>query len=311
MTAPRDIDKSALLAAARREAPSIRLVSRVLDDVRALEHAAPAIDSERRPAHSPAATRWLAITGLALAAVLGVLFFIHTRFELSVRPEPSSSARVRPTRTAVTTSPLPPASDSAPTNPSAPADPCRVGVRGLVGNPLLDDFEHGDPFLPEIDGRAGYWQLVTDTDPEGIAQPLVPVHRDDGRSKFALHAKGPHLTKWGAKIDAGFATHCYDLSAFSKIEFSAKGPGHVWVTFNQVETMPVHWGGTCRGNCYDFHQTPVDLKATWARYSVPFAAMVNSSQRPVDPARVHSIDFAVLPADTPFDFWIDDVMFVP
>jgi hypothetical protein len=79
----------------------------------------------------------------------------------------------------------------------------------------------------------------------------------------------------------------------------------------EVSVVPVEYGGTCTKDCYNTHEKKVDLSARWQSYTVLWGEMRQRGYdtKPLDPSRTSGMSFLVHAADTPYDFWIDDVKF--
>jgi len=81
-----------------------------------------------------------------------------------------------------------------------------------------------------------------------------------------------------------------------------------------VDVMAREWGGLCDHDCYDQHRKPFDLESRWVHYSARWEELQQVGWgKPLvfDAHRLLSLDFSVDAADTPFDYWVDDVGFVP
>jgi hypothetical protein len=148
----------------------------------------------------------------------------------------------------------------------------------------------------------------------GSFNPLAPSKRERAmrNNRYALHAVGEELLNWGAVIQFSFQPTCYDISAYSGITFSAKGPGRLYVGVREVSVVPIHYGGTCTHDCYNSHQKKVDLAARWQTYTVLWNEMRQRGYEtmPLDPRRANGFAFLVQASDTPYDLWFDDLKFV-
>jgi hypothetical protein len=195
-----------------------------------------------------------------------------------------------------------------------PPELCRHPVRALGTEPLLDDFEDGDEGLPPLEGRNGYWTRFEDDSTPQRSHILPPMARRHATAsnRLALHATGGKLEGWGASIGVRFGPSCYDLSAYRGIRFSALGPGRLEVGVLEVRVIPVEWGGSCVEECYRGHAKEIELEASWRNYELRWEELEQwgKPRRPLDPTRVQSLVFSVLPEDTPYDFWIDDMSFL-
>jgi len=193
-------------------------------------------------------------------------------------------------------------------------DPCSVLVRAAGRDPLIDDFEDGNPFLAQVEDRVGIWAHFKDSDPAGSFNTIAPnkLELPTRNNRFALHMSGGELLNWGAVVQFSFQPTCYDVSAYAGITFRARGPGRLYVGMREVSVVPTEYGGTCTRDCYNTHQKKVDLTARWQTYSVLWREMRQRGYetKPLDPGRVNGLGFLVQASDTPYDVWIDDVKFV-
>jgi hypothetical protein len=241
----------------------------------------------------------LPMAGLA-AAVVALLLRPPVRVE--IHPEPTVRAHTAGV-------------DSALAKATTPTwDPCERAPRALGKRPLIDDFEDQNPLIASQEGRVALWSLFKDTDSPGGSLTLLPEARPQATrvNRFALHAQGDELRNWGAVIQISFSPSCYDASAYDGITFSARGPGRVYAGAREVRVVPPEYGGTCSKDCYNAHQKKVELTSQWRTYTILWNEMVQRGydMPALDPARINSLAFSILPGDTPFDVWIDDMKFV-
>jgi hypothetical protein len=199
-----------------------------------------------------------------------------------------------------------------------PECPKLVVARGDA--PLLDDWEENDSRIAPLDGRGGSWATYDDgtgkqTPPD--KSPLFPTRIASGReeSARALHMTGGKFEDWGVTFGAELAdAACYDASAYSGIEFWAKGPGVIKVGFQMIDVQDVKYGGRCKTDCYNTHRKVIELSKTWKHYGVRWEDLhqLYEAGPPLafDPRRVRFLEFGIGPEHTPYDLWIDDVAFV-
>lgn len=217
------------------------------------------------------------------------------------RPEPLSASAPAP-------------SSSTPKLPAL--HPCNRRFRAEGRAPLIDDFEDGDGASAQLEGRGRNWMLSFDFDRAGAVE-RVPVPERlaavGPHGRYAVHFTGERLLDWGAVLHLPFwPNDCYDASAYAGLTFWAKGPGRVFVGAREVRVVDVKWGGTCEENCYNVHSKALDLERVWRHYRIPWAEMLQRGydMPPLDPSSIHSIQFLISAADTPFDLWVDDVAFL-
>lgn len=186
--------------------------------------------------------------------------------------------------------------------------------------PLIDDLEDGDSVIGLVEGRAGFWMTFNDgtgTQQPRLGQPVTgaAIAGGRGQSRKALHTSGSKFSKWGAVLATELtAKRCYDASAYSGLQFWARGRSQVRVVVKMTQVMPAQFGGSCETACFDGHFTEVKLTKDWRLISIPWTQLAQSGHgTPVafDARSLIGIDFAVLPEHTPFDFWIDDLSFTP
>jgi hypothetical protein len=187
-------------------------------------------------------------------------------------------------------------------------------VRAAGKEPLLDDFEDHNPLIASLENRVGLWALFKDSDGPGTFNTITPslLPKQTHRNRYALHVVGGEMLNWGATIQFTFQPACYDVSAYSGVSFSAKGPGRVFVGMREISVVPPDYGGTCKTDCYNTHQKKIDLARNWSSHVVSWNEMRQRGYgaKPLDPTRVNGLSILVQASDTPFDLWIDDVKFV-
>jgi hypothetical protein len=203
--------------------------------------------------------------------------------------------------------------------PATRLPPCPKLVRAPGASPSLDDFEDGNARLLVAEDRGGTWGVqgapsarVTPR-PGTLAFP-VPIPKGRGTSRYGLHLSGERMTQGSVGLSVNLAPgRCYDASAYAGVEFYARGTGRIYFGITQIDVMERRWGGLCTKDCYDAHRKPVDLGPEFSLFRVRWEELEQVGYgAPVrfDPARIFHVDFGVEPADTPFDFWIDDVRFI-
>jgi hypothetical protein len=250
---------------------------------------------------------WLALGGFAACAA-GLALWSATKRPPRVAPvEPNLEAESLP-------APAPePVLDSALAN-------CANPIVAVGSNPLIDDFEDGNASIAPNEGRSGAWMIYNDgtgkeTPAHGAIWHPVPIPGGRGTSRYALHTWGGVFKNWGITGGFGLATpRCYDASAYDGVKFWAKGPGRIVFTAKMTQVVAVEDGGTCRDNCYDVHRKAIALGKRWSAYTIKWTELAQQGQGqpiPFDPRSLHAMGFFVYAEDTPFDFWIDDVTFVP
>jgi hypothetical protein len=251
--------------------------------------------------------RRLLVPGLAAAAMAAGTALIVTR--APIPPAPSAEAP----------SPRSSAAPVATPPRRAVGDPCAHPVKATGTSPLIDDLEDRNGRVLPLEGRDGAWGIFNDG--TGAQEPapfeawhptLIPGRR--GASRYAMHTRGGAMSKWGATNNVALLeSGCYDASVYAGVTFYAKGPSRVLLTVQMSDVVPAEFGGTCEKDCYDSHGKAFELGKRWQRYSVLWHELAQQGFGPpvdFDPRRLRTVMFGVTAADTPFDFWIDDVAFV-
>jgi hypothetical protein len=287
-------------AVPREKCPTVEARERLSRAInQSKRHAQSSSIDEERPWFSRGLAWRLALPAAALAAA-GAALLARPSLHVEIHPEPAVSSV---------------AASAIPTHLIAqPYDPCEHALRAQGSQGLIDDFEDANPLISPEEGRVALWSLFRDTDSPGANSTLVPKLRPQSSrtNRYALQAQGGELRNWGAVIQIPFMPSCYDASAYDGITFSAKGPGRLYAGAREVRTVPAEYGGTCAKDCYNAHQKKIELSSQWRTYSVKWSEMYQRgyNQPAFDPARLNSLSFAILPGDTPFDIWLDDVKFV-
>ncbi len=290
-----------LLSSAYEDAPSAAVRER------AIGHVIASYRNERRARRRLA---WGAgVVALAAAAAVTLSMRTHAPPALSIEPLPtlSTSAKRAPVEQRAT----------VPDNPLAPCSPVTIAPGQA---PLIDDFEDGDARVLRLEKRAGTWVTFNDgtatqTPKAGASFAADRIPGGRGASRFGLHTKGGKFTKWGAVLAAELSPRrCYDASAYAGIEFWARGHGRFRVAVEMTQVVAEEYGGSCVENCFDMHLTERALDKDWQHYQIRWQELGQRGtgpELPFDPRSLLAVQFAVTTEQTPFDFWIDDVAFLP
>jgi hypothetical protein len=253
---------------------------------------------------SPASIRRPASIRLALAAAVAAIA-LAAGYALFGVPRAHSPELARPVAPSHS---LPSAAAS-----ERASDPCRDATRAAGESPLVDDFEDKNELVALLEGRNGYWVLITDTDPESSESVLLPSLRPAAvpTNRYALHLSGERRTRWGASAQVDLGPSCYDASAYRGIAFDVRGPGRLLAGVRAVDAVPSDRGGTCTLDCYESHLSPVEATDAWTHHELAFSDLHQRGKtEPADPHRLSSLEFLVRPEDTPYDLWIDNVSFL-
>jgi hypothetical protein len=294
-------DARELVRSARNDAPTPGTLEASMEQVLLRYH--------RRRRFEPLV--WAA-SGTAVALAAAVAIWINSnplqKTELAReqhRPAPSQRSAL-------------PGAPSASARP-AELEPCTPAMRAQGNDPLIDDFEDGDPRIAPLEHRAGFWSASNDntaTQRPTLRGPLSMARIPGGRgtSQFALHTSGGRFTKWGALLAADFSPRrCYDASVYAGLTFFARGRGSINVVAKMTQVAPEEYGGSCKHDCYDSHHVTISLSNDWKEQRVTWAELQQKGFGqivPFDPRSLLSLEFSVAPEQTPFDFWVDDVRFL-
>ncbi len=187
---------------------------------------------------------------------------------------------------------------------------------------------------------SGYWDFSRDASagtvmPTGTAT-LVPVDGGANGTAKAMHVTGSNLTGWGAALAAELSNGCpFDASKYGGISFYAKGSSTVVEGANKLlvlvgnpEFSPKSLGGFCDDaampadqNCYARHRVLISLTTDWKQYTIAWSDLHAPAYLTNGPAfgsnRIRDIVFNasgptpdLMPAAS-FDFWVDELKFVP
>ena len=285
-----------LLASARYDAPGPDA------ERRALEAGFAALEARERFSARPVLIG-VAGLGVAAAAVLALFFREPAARVADVRPEtqaPAQSLRAEPKRK------------------TEPLRPCPEVVVARGDEPLIEDWEQQNSTVLKVDGRSGSWLTFDDgTSKQNVpsSSQLSPSRIAGGRSRHGLHLSGGKFSEWGVTFGTDLATGaCYDASAYDGVEFWAKGRVALYVGVQVIDVQSPKFGGFCEGSgCYNSHRKRVDLSATWQRHRVRWSELAQLNPDGLallDTKRIRFLEFAILPEDTPFDVWLDDVSFI-
>lgn len=289
-----------LLSSALEDRPAARVQHAVLEKV----------VGERRRARRQRHPGAVALTIGAIAAAAAVALLLRDK-----APEPKLAAERPEPRPAAVLSP--PSAAPAETSPLAPCSP--VGV-GSGREPLIDDFEDGNTRIPFTDKRAGAWIAFNDGTATQHPQPgsVFPATRipgGRGTSQFGLHVRGGKFSQWGSVLAIELTPRrCYDASAYAGVTFWARGRALLRVNLKMAQVVGEEYGGTCERNCYDSHGTRRTLTPDWHQYEVRWEDVAQSgtgTALPFDPHSLYSLELATVPGQPSFDYWLDDVAFIP
>ena len=182
---------------------------------------------------------------------------------------------------------------------------------------LIDDFEDGDGWIAELDGRTGPWFVFNDgtgsQTPSGTFAPATP-----GRSSnYAARTTGSGFTSWGAGIGFelngdGSTKDVYDAGHTLGVTFWARAESAVNVRFGVADVNTDPEGGVC-SNCFDHFGIDIGLTTSWQQYTFTWGQLQQQGWGDqfgvIDPTQLYVMQFQVGP-NVSFDVWLDDIAFV-
>jgi hypothetical protein len=200
-------------------------------------------------------------------------------------------------------------------NPGSGGIPMALAACTITRPNMIDDFEDGTGTICRHDGRSGSWFSYRDAgstlSPSGMPTPPSMLDPLRGISRRALHISGTFAQYAGAACSMKTVPATYNASAFSGLEFYAKGTASAPTIIVQTSaTESTTYGGqcalatlSCAGNT-----APIVglLPNDWTLFTVPFSTLTNGTA-PFNSADIWSIEFQ--PGPGIFDLWIDDLSF--
>lgn len=221
----------------------------------------------------------------------------------------------------------PRAPEAAPAGSSTPSCPARVSppppvlecsATGGGAEPLVDDFNDDNLFLPSNEHRVGEWYSFTD---ETTGCATLGVERADGSP--ALHFSGGGFGAWGSGFGTAFAWSdaarglcTYDATAFSGIRFRAKGNASLRMNVASRASAFVSKGGTCPDSegCFDQHGRNIVLSPDFQTLEVAFCSLTQVGfgvpLGNLDLTKLTNLNFLVETRGN-FDVWLDDLELIP
>ncbi len=183
---------------------------------------------------------------------------------------------------------------------------------------------NGSQFIPNINGRAGSWQVAHDPTPGATMFPpdgTFPMSdTGDPCRLLAARVDGGQFVLWGASFYVGLGGP-YNASAYTGISFWAKvGPTSsnlVRIAFPDKDTDPA--GGQCStapgavNGCFDHWGKSLVFSQTWTKITLPFSELSQQAfgnlAPQFDPSTLFRIEWDI-PVGAVFDIWVDDIAFL-
>ena len=193
---------------------------------------------------------------------------------------------------------------------------------------MIDDMELGLSGIGKACGRLGFWYTYNDgttgaTQTPSAGTSFLPETIPGGRgtSTKAAHTSGSGFTTWGAGMAfdlnnaGGTATKgTYSAAGFSGITFYAKASASLPLRVNVSTSSTDPVGGICSGaKCNDHFGSSITLSTAWTAYTLTFKDIKQQgwgTPATFDATKLVGLQFQV-DKGTTFDFWVDDVAFVP
>ncbi len=183
---------------------------------------------------------------------------------------------------------------------------------------IIDNFEDGDLIVAAQGGRGGTWYFFDDGvgSMEWSVEPLPMPRGED--SEFAIHHQGSGFSSWGAGVGLNYTQpmEVHDVSGYSGITFWGRAASSLalHVVFPDINTTGIYDARTCEV-CDHHWYTSVTLSAEWRRFTVNFDELtLEPGGDPIptapDLAAQLQLQFRTNPGVT-FDYWVDDLAFVP
>jgi hypothetical protein len=198
-----------------------------------------------------------------------------------------------------------------------PSDAAMDGANQTAAyDALIDDFEHKDGAIYPRGGRHGAW--ITFNDGTGMqtpasGMPLVPElwAGDAGSGSHALHTSGTSFTTWGAAVQVSLSSMPYDAQGYSGIRFTYASTTPLIFGVGTVATTPPPQG-SCASDCYGHFGVRLPASARLTTVEASWDELYQSFGAPAvfDPTQLLALQWN-FPVGSPFDFWLDDVAFVP
>ena len=196
-----------------------------------------------------------------------------------------------------------------------------AAASGPAGELLVDDFEDGDLELASVGILQGTWYVNNDgtgtqaPDPDDDEASTSLVAAD--ATGQALHTFGTGFSRWGAFAaarlnSAGSQVCSVDLSRHSGLRLRVRGEGSFRVNIGTKGTTPVVDGGDCVTDACSDYGASVQLTSEWRELSLAFADLAQpdwADVAPFGPETTLRLSFWAEGSD--FDFWVDDIRFLP
>lgn len=206
------------------------------------------------------------------------------------------------------------------------------------GEPLIDDVEDGDNAI--VPPRTGWWFTYNDQSGTQAPEQGETVEPEADGENTAVHTTGSGFAVWGAGVGVsprgGTDMTCpYDASTFSGVSFRIKGtstgttpntvrfsigtPGTTLAGASNGGTCEPETSGTMTVGCDDHYGVEIPISADWmdveVRWNDPELQQGGwGVAATFDPSAILQLQWQVSGTETDpaeFDFWVDDVAFLP
>jgi hypothetical protein len=190
-------------------------------------------------------------------------------------------------------------------------------IPGTLSGALISDFEGN---VKVLDSPAGFW--FPNTDGTGTVSPspaviFTPLPSPRAGSTYGVHTTGTGFTSYGGGIGMVFFPDNFvawpaDASGYSGISFWAMGTSATGQVEVGIPTTATRSSCPYCTMCNDDFHYNITLTANWTQYTVHWTDLVQSGfgipSATFDPARILYLGFTTT---SHWDFWIDDLTFVP
>lgn len=192
-------------------------------------------------------------------------------------------------------------------------------VRARGDDGLLADFEQSVAVpgaqltIRPRDGRSGNWFHQRNIGGQ-MAQPqplrILESPEATHENRQALRIAGPATTGWGANAGVQF-DRCYDGSAYAGVEFRARGSGLLFVGLQTSDSIPVEFGGRCTQKCWFTAGRHIVLSDRFATHRIRWEDVSSPDPSYEVPKELMQLMFSVQSGPEPYEFWLDDLRFIP
>lgn len=173
---------------------------------------------------------------------------------------------------------------------------------------LIDDLEDGDS---QTLVAGGWWYMQNDRSGVGLAEFGASTSRA-GRSTRAVHALGSGFRYWFfVGVDLPGQPNL-DATAFTALTFLARTEPSTPAQALSIDLLDTTSVNVMSSTALHFRSS-VELSPEWRSFSLPledFVPVDGDAALRVNRAELSTVEFWIFSPD-PFDFWLDDLGFLP